>query len=69
MTDIRRNSTLYKELARLRDIINEQGPICCGDCVFLAENKTEIKEFFPDDPILWEWAGIPEEEWNERGQK
>jgi hypothetical protein len=66
MTNTSRNSTLYKELARLRDIIHAQGSMSWGDCAFLAENKAEIKELFPDDPVFWEWAGIDESEWNER---
>jgi len=67
MTNTSRNSTLYKELARLRDIVHADGAMSWGDCAFLAENQTEIKEFFPDDALLWECAGIPESEWNERG--
>lgn len=30
---------------------------------FLYDHQAEIKKYFPDDPILWEWAGIPEEEY------
>lgn len=44
----------------------EQEKVSMGDVAFLTAHQTEIKEYFPDDVVLWEWAGIPEEEWNER---
>lgn len=77
MTNISKNSTLYKELARLRDIIHELSRISkilqkdlslyYSDLAFLYEHQAEIKDYFPDDLLLWQWAGIPETEWNERG--
>jgi len=64
---MRESSTLYKELLRLKRAIHRQEDLSYGDCLFLAEHQTEVKEYFPDDPVIWEFAGIPESEWNARG--
>lgn len=65
-TSIQQNSSLYKELKLIREDL-KQGRISYGDLAFLENHQAEIKEYFPDDMVLWAWAGIPEEEWNERG--
>ena len=31
-----------------------------GEIAFLQAHQEEVKTLFPDEPILWEWAGIPE---------
>lgn len=35
-----------------------------GEVVYLQSHKRDIKRFFPNEPRLWEWADIPEEEYN-----
>ena len=56
-----KDSSLYKELKRLCKVINEQGSISYGDIAFLQQYQTEIKEWFPDELELQQWAGIEEE--------
>ncbi len=36
--------------------------ISMGEIVFLQEHQDEIKKYYPNDPLLWEWANIPESE-------
>lgn len=41
-----------------------------GELVYLQEHQDQIKKMYPDDPHVWEVAGIPEEDWQEqRGTK
>ena len=65
MTSIQRGTNLYKELKKIRNNIDREC-VSMGDVAFLTSHQTEIKEYCPDDAILWQWAGIPEEEFNER---
>ena len=58
-----KDSTLYKELKRLSKIIDKGGNLSYDDIAFLSNYQTEIKAWFPSDVGLWQWAGIPEEEW------
>lgn len=37
-----------------------------NDIVYLQSHTDEIKKFFPEDVDLWQWANIPEEEWNDK---
>jgi hypothetical protein len=37
-----------------------------SDIVYLQDHQEEIKKFFPEDVDLWQWANIPEEEWNNK---
>lgn len=60
-TTIQRKSNLYDELKSIRKEI-EQEKVSMGDVAFLTAHQTEIKEYFPDDVVLWQWAGIPENE-------
>jgi hypothetical protein len=55
------NTTLYKELKRVRKLIEEER-VSYGDILFLQEHQTEVKEWFGDDVILCQWAGIEEED-------
>lgn len=57
--------TIKSELKSIRKEI-EQEKVSMGEIVFLTAHQTEVKKYFPDDPVMWQWAGIPEEEWNER---
>lgn len=66
MTEIQKQSVLYKELKQIGDLLHKNKEISYGDIAFLGEYQTEIKEWFPDDIELWQWAGITEQEWNER---
>lgn len=59
MTHAQQNSSLYKELKRIRKLI-EKEKVSYGDLVFLQNYQVEVMEFFPDDPLLWQWAGIEE---------
>ena len=40
--------------------------ISWGEIVYLQAHQREIKELFPGEPLLWQWAGIDESEY--RGQ-
>ena len=37
-----------------------------GELVYLQEHQDQIKKMYPDDPHVWEVAGIPEKEWQEQ---
>lgn len=54
---------IKNELQRIYDDIMAQRDISWGDCIFLQEHQDDIKKLYPDDPLLWEWSGIPETEW------
>lgn len=47
-------------LTEIRESIENES-ISYGEIAFLQEHQQEVKELFPDDLVLWEWAGIPEE--------
>lgn len=49
-----------KRIKRIRRDITDERDISMCDCVFLRANQDIIKDYFDDDPILYEWAGIPE---------
>lgn len=53
-------TTLYKEILRIRKLIEEE-KVSYDDILFLQENQTEVKNWFGDDLILCQWAGIDEE--------
>lgn len=55
-----------KQIKRIRREITDERDISYGDTVFLQENQDIIKDYFNDDPVLYQWAGIPE---NLYGQK
>jgi len=61
-TETQKESSLYNELKRLRKIINNEGALSWGDIAFLNSHQTEIKEYFPNELLLWQWAGIDETE-------
>ena len=61
-----KNRKLYDELRLLCDIINSDGKLFYDDLALLSAHHKEIKEWFPNEIKLWEWAGIPEEEWRGR---
>lgn len=50
------------KLKRLRGMIDAEEDLSYGELAFLQDHKKEI--FDLDDIVLAEWAGIPEEEWN-----
>lgn len=47
----------------LHKIENEQD-LYMGEVVYLQSHKRDIKKLFPGEPRLWQWADIPEEEYN-----
>lgn len=53
-------TTLYNEILRIRKLIEEES-VSWGDIIFLQEHQTEIKNWFGDDLMLCQWAGIDEE--------
>lgn len=56
------------ELKRIYDDIAAERDISWGDCVFLEAHKADIKKLYPNDPLLWQWANIPESEWDGAGE-
>lgn len=54
---------VIKTLAEILKDIQDDKPLYMSDIVFLQEHQAEIKKHFPDEPQLWEWAGIPESEY------
>ena len=63
---------IKEELQRISDIIAKSYEDSKAllptesDIVYLQSHTDEIKKFFPDDVDLWQWANIPEEEWNDK---
>lgn len=55
------NTTLYKELKRVRKLIEEER-VSYGDILFIQEHQTEIQEWFRGDFLFYQWAGIEEED-------
>lgn len=52
-----------QELERILQAIQAE-QVSYGELVFLQAHKREIKKYFPGEPLLWEYAGIPESEYN-----
>jgi len=57
---------VYRELERILNDIKADRDISWGDTIFLQEHQAEIKKYFTGEPVLWEWAEIPEAEWNNK---
>ena len=55
------NTTLYKEIKRIRKLIENEN-VSYDDILFLQQHQTEVEEWFGDDILLLEWANIPENE-------
>lgn len=53
-------------LEQILDDYNNGIGISYSELVFLQEHQDTIKEYFWDSPTMWELAGIPESEWNNR---
>lgn len=49
-----------KRIKRIRRDITDERDISYDDTAFLQANQDIIKDYFDGDPILYEWAGIPE---------
>ena len=49
-----------KRIKRIRRDITDERDISYDDTAFLQANQDIIKDYFDDDPVLYEWAGIPE---------
>lgn len=49
-----------KRIKHIRRDITDERDISMSDYVFLQANQDIIKDYFDDDPVLYEWAGIPE---------
>ena len=50
------------ELQQILQAIKNEN-ISWGEIVFLQAHKREIKKYFPNEPELWQWAGIPESQY------
>ena len=57
---------IKQELQEILDKINAEKDLYMSEVVFLQSHKEDIKRLFPGEPILWQWADIPEEEWNNK---
>lgn len=55
-------------LCKILKEIKTGNDISYGEILFLQEHQADIKRFFPNDPLLWQWANIPESEWNGAGE-
>ena len=49
-----------KQIKRIRRDITDERDISYDDTAFLQANQDIIKDYFDDDPVLYEWARIPE---------
>lgn len=50
-------------LAAIYAALKAEKDISWGEIAFLQAHQAEIKQLYPDDPLLWQWAEIPESEW------
>lgn len=50
-------------LAEILKDIQADKSLYMSDIAYLQAHKAAIKKHFPNDPQLWEWAGIPESEY------
>ena len=46
--------------------LHEGKDLYMGQVVYLQSHKDYVKKLFPDDVDMWQWADIPEEEWNNK---
>lgn len=53
-----------EELQTILEKIQQEKDLYMSEVVYLQNHKEDIKRLFPDEPQLWQWADIPEEEWN-----
>ena len=61
--------TIKSELESIRKEIEAEKDLYMSEVVFLQDHKEEVKAYFPDDVILWQWADIPEEEFNNKTER
>lgn len=55
-----------EELQTILEKIQQEKDLYMSEVVYLQNHKEDIKRLFPDEPQLWQWADIDEEEWNNR---
>ena len=58
------NLRVKEELQEILNKINNEQDLFMSEIVYLQEHKEDIKRLFPNEPQLWQWADISEEEWN-----
>ena len=51
-------------LEELKNTIEKGEQLSYGEIAFLQRHQKEIKKYFPNDADLYQWANIPEEEFN-----
>lgn len=61
------NEEVVKQrLEELAHLLDEEGSISYGEINYLQDHQEEIKKYFPNNSIMWQWADIPEEEWRNK---
>lgn len=60
--ELKRLRNVVHELNRLSKILGKELSLYYSDLAFLYNHQAEIKKYFPGDLLLWQWAGIPENE-------
>ena len=53
---------IKKQLLKILQSIRNEN-ISMGEIVFLQAHQAEIKKLFPNEPDLWQWAEIDEQEY------
>ena len=53
-----------EELQTILKKIEQEKDLYTSEIVYLQDHKEDIKKLFPNEQLLWQWADIPEEEWN-----
>lgn len=53
-----------EELQTILKKIEQEKDLYTSEIVYLQDHKDDIKKLFPNEQLLWQWADIPEEEWN-----
>ena len=61
-------SDIMAHIEAIMNDYNNDKDISYGDLVYLQDHQDFIKEYYSDDPKLWELAGIPEEEWRAKDE-
>lgn len=66
--EIERDQKLLSVLDTLDEILEsiKAENISYGEIVYLTAHKREIKKYYPDEPLLWQWSGIDEAEYNKK---
>lgn len=58
-----KSGNIKEQLEEILSKIEEEKDLYMSEVVFLQNHKEDIKRLFPNEPRLWQWADIPEEEY------